>query len=51
VIGTATVDQVSGIWTFNGKAPVSPGGAARTVAITSTADPGGPPTILGLTLR
>jgi hypothetical protein len=51
VIGTATVDQVTGIWTFNGKAAVSPGGAARTVAITSTADPLGPPTILGLTLR
>lgn len=51
VIGTATVDQATGIWTFNGKAPVSPGGAARTVAITSTADPEGAPTILGLTLR
>jgi len=51
VIGTATVDAATGIWTFDGKAPVSPGGAGRTVAITSTADPGGPPTILGLTLR
>jgi hypothetical protein len=51
VIGTAIVDAATGIWTFEGKAAFSPGGPARTVAITSTADPLGEPTILGLTLR
>jgi hypothetical protein len=58
VIGTATVDA-NGNWSSTGKAPVSPGGAGRSIGVTSTADPAavppvppeGSPTIKPLTLR
>jgi hypothetical protein len=52
VLGTALVDNVTGRWSFSGKSPISPGNpATSTVAIQSTADPGGLPQVLPLTLR
>ncbi|MEW6721350.1 MAG: hypothetical protein AB1346_12945 [Thermodesulfobacteriota bacterium] len=52
VLGTATVNQTTGRWIFTGKAPLSPGNpATSTVAIQSSADPGGVAQVLGLTLR
>jgi hypothetical protein len=50
-IGKALVHPTTGLWVFNGKVPLSPGGAGGSVAVTSTADPTGPPTILPLILR
>ena len=41
-LGTAIVDASTGRWSVVTKAPFSPGGADRTVAAFSTADPGDP---------
>jgi hypothetical protein len=52
VLGTALVDNVTGRWVFDGKAALSPGNPTTSqIAIQSSADPGGAPQVLGVTLR